>query len=125
MLDFIILKNGNLRLEFVGDKCDKEDLKVENEIGGSDHALRFASERQLCNGWGLHDADELGQLSTAPVIAEDSIIEDDGTVTLNGRAWYHPEYMITNPIQQILDNGEVDFQFWMEFDNRNFPHSNI
>ena len=88
----------------------------------TDQAFMELTESYSCNGWGIFTADTLGQLSECLVIAEDSTFEDDGSYTLNGRAWTNiHNYQIVNPFDSIVENGHIDFLLWDTFKGENFP----
>lgn len=114
MVNLKILENGSLRLEWDSDydEDDREWLETLPPIS----RLHEVMESNIGNGWGVHFADELGQLSNAPVITEDHTFEDDGTIVISGKIWYFPNYMIVCPIAKLLENGHVDFDFWQEVD---------
>jgi hypothetical protein len=81
------------------------------------------TESYWTNGWGVHTADQLNQMSECLVISEDSTTEDDGSITLNGKAWTNNNnYMIVSPLDSILENGYVDFELWDEFKEENFKN---
>ena len=48
-------------------------------------------------------------LTEAPCIASSLDIDDQGQMSVEGDFWYYGDYMITNPIEQMLDAGFVDF----------------
>lgn len=113
---FTILENGNLRISLnVGMEKDLREI-LDRELGDFG-ALLDATEQYWTNGWGVHSASQLGQLSDAPVICEDSTVEDDGSITLNGRSWYYLPYMVFSPLEKIWENGYVDFQYWHTFES--------
>lgn len=87
----------------------------------TDQAFKILTESYWVNGWGVFTADELGQLSECLVIAEESTLEDDGSITLNGKVWTNiHNYQIVNPLDSIVENGYIDFLLWDTFKGENF-----
>jgi len=121
MIDLIVLENRKLRLKWDGDEDDRHEILDYEDANGSQSALCEILEDYLCNGWSLFDADQLLQLSSAPVLCNDASLEDNGDITLYGQGWYLGSYMVINPIDEILDEGFIDFDFWQDFDNIVIP----
>jgi len=121
IVTFKKLANGKLRISLDKKKGYKQELREAIEKWGVIQGLMEITEYYWCNGWGVHTGDQLGQLSDAPIICENSTNEDDGSITLHGKAWYYPQYMIYSPLEKILENGYVDFDLWDTFESDNFP----
>ncbi len=122
MLKFSILENGNLRIS-VQKGFRKEFKQYMKEDKHSNYSKFFElTEGYWANGWGVHNSgDDLGQLSSCLVIAEDSSAEDNGSITLHGRTWTNiHNYCIVDPLEEILEKGFYDFLKWKTFDNENF-----
>lgn len=114
-LKFTVRKSGDLRIS-----CKAHDKKEIKEIDwklGTPQALVELTESYWTNGWGVHTADQLNQMSECEVIAMDSSVEDDGSITLCGTCWYHPNYMVENIIDVIVEKGFIDLPCWQTFDN--------
>lgn len=127
MIEFIKRKNGNLRIKWVGngDRNTKNEIREKLSKYGSDTVFSDLTEGYWANGWGVHLAGgQLGQMSDCLVIVEDSSIEDDGSLTLAGKAWTNiHNYMVTCPVTEILEKGYIDFVFWQDFnEGENFPN---
>lgn len=122
MLDFKILENGNLRISiFKGCKREFKRFMKENTHLGGDQRFMNATENYWTNGWGVHGAGELNQLSNCLVISQESFIEDDGSITLHGKSWTNiHNYMFIDPLQEILEKGYIDFYQWETWNNQNF-----
>lgn len=100
---------------------DHEDDALTSYTPNSDMAFMELTESYSCNGWGIFTADQLGQLSECLVIAQESTVEDDGSYTLNGKAWTNiNDYQLVSPLYCILENGYYDFELWEEFKGENF-----
>ncbi len=122
-LKFEILDNGNLRVsaqnpaDFAEWIRDHEDDAVTSFTPNSDMAFMALSEQYSCNGWGVFTADTLGQMSECLVICDDSTTEEDGSITLSGKAWTNiHDYQIVSPLYVILENGYYDFYLWENFE---------
>jgi hypothetical protein len=120
MIEFNELENGKLRLTFFNEAA-REEIAEMIDKHGEMSILYDATESYWANGWGVTSADRLWQMSEAPVIVEDYTVEDDGSVTLYGKAWYFSNYMIESAIETMLEKGYVDFDFWQTFDEERFP----
>lgn len=129
MLHFEKVNNGEiLRItaenpvefaQWIENHCDDA---VTSYTPNSDMAFMELSERYSCNGWGVITADRLGQMSECLVICEGFTVEDDGSVTLDGRCWTNIcDYQIVSPLYCILEVGYYDFQLWEVMKNENFP----
>ena len=125
MITLTILENNDLRLAWdetqYGSDENKEHMIEYCNSNGSQFALHEILEDHLGNGWSLFTADQLAQMSETPIISEDGMINDNGDIVLNEKAWFYKDYMITNPVEKILENGFVDFTLWDTFDNALFP----
>jgi len=118
MTKFEILNDGKvLRVYFSGNDEDRKELSgtFQENFLDTDMIFREITESYWTNGWGVHTADELGQMSECLVIAEDSTVEDDGSITLSGKVWTNiHNYQIASPIDQILWS-HCDFLLWEDF----------
>ena len=114
------LENGNLRLSLIED--EREDLEyINNQIDwGELHKLNDALDWYWGEGWCMTTLDDLEQLSEGPVIIEEGYREDDGSLTLYGKAWYQSDYAVRSAVETILEKGHIDFTFWQEFNGENF-----
>jgi hypothetical protein len=110
-----VLENGKLRIALNDGAADELADYAANH--GEMDTLWEVGESYWCNGWGVMGADDLCQLSECPVVSEDCTIEDDGGHTLSGRAWYFPDYAVTDIFGEILKNGYIDFDLWENFGN--------
>lgn len=127
-LIFEIIDNGRkLRVtpenmeDFKAFIADHEEDALTSYTPNSDMAFMELTESYSGNGWGVFTADQLGQMSECLVIAQESAIEEDGSYTLNGKAWTNiNDYQLVSPLYCILENGYYDFELWQEFKGENF-----
>lgn len=130
MVEFIKRKDGSLRIKWVGngDRNAKSEIREKLAKYGSDTVFSDITESYWTNSWGVHLASgQLGQMSDCLVIAEDSSVEDNGSITLTGKTWTNiHNYMVICPVTEILEKGYVDFGLWENFENgENFPNPYI
>jgi hypothetical protein len=119
-IKFTELENGDLRLSLIEEQKENLEEVVNNKNLSDFSKLLCATESYWANGWGVTFADQLHQLSEAPVIVEELTREDDGSITVHGKAWYQSDYMIRSAAETILDQGYIDFTYWNTFDGENF-----
>ena len=127
-LHFEIIENGRVlritaenQADFLQFIKDHEEEALTSYTPNSDMAFMQLTEDYSCNGWGVFTADTLGQLSECLLIGEEATIEEDGSYTLNGRAWANiHNYQIITPLDCIAEDGHVDFYLWEEFKGENF-----
>jgi len=108
-LKFVIRDEEDL-LVTLEDMRDLDLLRELVEENGNDvDLLRELSESYWTNGWFVGGADELGNLSEAPMISNDFSYDDDGNPFLLGDTWYYPYYQTRNFFDDIIENGYALF----------------
>lgn len=118
----IIEDEGVLRVKPENVTDFTEWVNDESNYPDSDSAFMELTESYSCNGWGIYTGDELGQLTQCIVICEESMVEDNGSRTLHGRAWSNNHnYQVMSPLREILERGYYDFYLWDTFKGENFP----
>lgn len=105
-----ILPNGNLAL-LAGNETRRYIKEHEDKDA---YALLWdLTEHYWTNGryepFNAEDANPFVGLSSAPCIAEEMDIHDDGSKEIVGRYWYFPNYMIENPLETLKNTGRVVF----------------
>lgn len=106
-MEIRILENGNLKISATSEELD--DLNV-GEYGRETVPLAALLEPLWTNGqYYVFDADQLGHMTEAPLIAEDADCDDDGNWTLHGRVWWFPNYCVENCMDTLREKGEVIF----------------
>jgi hypothetical protein len=65
----------------------------------------------LCNGLDLISADEIDQLSEAPILSYDLQLDDDGSwrVPVNAELYAYVDYMLYDPVEQLKKGNDVTF----------------
>lgn len=114
MLTVERLENGDLKLTL--DAEGREELAE----GMADKSFNWWSclytlfEPYFTNGsyepFDAGDANPFVGLTSAPCIAEEMTVEDDGNRVIEGDFWYFARYMIDDPLDELRDSGETIFQ---------------
>jgi hypothetical protein len=76
----------------------------------SPETFEEAIEYELCNGWELLQPEEIGALTSAPILATNTLRDDDGGLVDAGRVYWFPNYCVENELETLLLSGEVFFQ---------------
>lgn len=111
-MKFEIKPNGNLLIS--AEAQDKEMLTEMKERNG-DNDLAFLTDLLEETGWEPNgqllavQPEDLGALTEAPILTNDRTIEDDGTVTVPGKVWWFPDYMVINFADELIDQGFTEF----------------
>jgi hypothetical protein len=111
MIDVIEAENGDLILTAEPDEI--EYLRDRYESGGYWAALCEGLESYSCNGsftpFDAGRGSPFVGLTDAPCIAESMIWHDDGAQEIDGRFWYHADYVLTCAVERLLNGESVRF----------------
>ncbi|HEV2581043.1 MAG TPA: hypothetical protein VGT44_09335 [Ktedonobacteraceae bacterium] len=100
--------DGNLRIVLLPEaRYDVQEISSQ-EID-ADRKLSEVIEWQLANGWSLVRPEDVGALTDAPLLSEDVDIDDQGTIRSVGIVYWYPQYDVSDPVEQLLQQGYVDF----------------
>lgn len=84
------------------------------EERGEDLALADALESYRANGsftpFDAGDGNPFVGLTSAPCIAEEMDVHDDGTHEIVGRFWYRPDYMLRSAVDELDSNGYIYYK---------------
>lgn len=110
-MDIKILHSGSLLLSV--EEGEREELRAAQIGGGELSALCEACEPYSCNG-GYQPFDggagnPFVGLTDAPCIAESMSLDDDGKHEVQGRLWWFPDYAIVSPVDELVNQGKVEF----------------
>jgi hypothetical protein len=104
MIKATILKNGCLKI--TADNAGRHELaqcnyfdKIEVHIAEELHRDNFEFIRPE---W-------VGALTDSPILTNDLSIGDTGVAEFVGDVWWFPNYMITDPWQELKNKGKVIF----------------
>lgn len=101
-------RNGNLVLKLI-DRDELLEIKSRRDSGDwtFDQAEGEMLEWYLANGWSRLAPEDIGALTSCSVILTDEGERDeDGELTKVGRVYWHPNYMVEDMIDSLLENGE-------------------
>ena len=121
LVNLVKLPNGDLRIELRTDIDAKaevqeiiEEVKNDKHDRGYDAALHEVLEYDTCNGWTFDTLDRLGALSEAPFLSEECGLGDNGQYENVGKIYYYNNYMLYDPLEEILNEGYVIFTGYTE-----------
>ena len=112
-----ILENGNLKLTLEDD--DRAEIIYIEDCYDIDILSELTKSYWTNGSYEPFDAGvgnpNVG-LTSAPCIAEQLVCLDDGTKKIIGRFWYYSDYMIKSFIDELVETGEVIFEFGGAYD---------
>lgn len=82
---------------------DVEALRGQNAFGE-------VIEHQLGNGWQWVQPEDIGALTSAPILSDEVEYDDGGEITKVGRVFYFADYALRDEIEDLLARGEVVFR---------------
>jgi hypothetical protein len=82
---------------------------AEEGMQALDGSEEFADviEWQLCNGWEWLLPEEVGALTDAPTISDDTERDDTGELVSVGSVYAYMDYQVFNPVTQLLKYGSI------------------
>jgi hypothetical protein len=99
-LRIVLTPNGRQELQRRLDNGDNIDAEA---------TLYDLLEDHLCNGWEWILPEELGALTSAPILSDDCRRDDQGRLIEVRPVFWFPSYQILSPVNQLLNAGHVDF----------------
>lgn len=112
---FSITKMPSGHLQLAADAAAREFILEQMERGRtSDEILMEGTEHYWTNGsfhpFDAGSANPFVGLTCAPCIAESMDYSDDGSERkVEGKLWWYPAYEVSDPVQELLKNGQVVF----------------
>ena len=99
-------KHFNLQITLTGEgRQELQELLADHPERDAMHELL---EFHLCNGWDTLNPEDIGALTSCPLILSEEVERDDnGKVTNVGQVYWHPNYMIEDPVKTLLEKGKV------------------
>jgi len=111
-MNFEITKNGNLR--FIMPPEEKKDIaELFEKCTHTDHG--FLADLLEYAGWPGNGMlytvrpEWVAALTDAPIVSDEVVYEDDGTVNVLGSVWWFPGYEMRSFAEELLRDGEVLF----------------
>ena len=62
-------------------------------------------EYQLCNGWDWITPEEIGALTSAPIIGK-NVVDDTGLISVD-EVYAYMDYQIFDPVEELFTEGEI------------------
>lgn len=86
------------------------DLRTEEEWAkGTDAILLDLLEDHLANGWEVIQPEEIDALTSALILSDTVVRNDNGEVVSVGTAYWFPDYAIRSEVNDLWNHGEVFF----------------
>jgi hypothetical protein len=82
---------------------------------GTDDLLHDLLEYQLCNGWEFIPPEDIGALTSAPILSDEAERDDHGNLTKLGQVYWFPDYAVRSELDELYENGEVFFPAAKEY----------
>lgn len=107
--EFEILPDKNLRIVLL--RGQKGTLRsIMNEDVSWDERWELVIQDQIDSGWwNIVRPEEVDALTSAPLLSDDAVWNDYGELTQCKNLWYYDMYAILDPIEELLECGEVVF----------------
>jgi hypothetical protein len=77
---------------------------------GINEALNALLEDHLCNGWEMVQPEDIGALTSAPILSDEIVRDDNGRVVEAGRVYWYPDYAVRDEIEELRDKLLLLFQ---------------
>ncbi|MFX0183350.1 MAG: hypothetical protein ACFE95_09750 [Candidatus Hodarchaeota archaeon] len=123
-VDFWKLPNGNLLT-----KATKEARASFGRFGKElknksiENALYELFEDPICNGWSWVPPEQIGALTTAPILTNDGFWTEDGEdFIVVGKIWWSPNYATVDEVEEIFKGG---FEWTLAEEDEGSPNSFI
>ena len=81
----------------------------ENWKSGTDSILYDLLEDHLANDWEMVPPEDIGALTSAPILSDSAQRDDQGKLTAIGDVYWFPNYAVKCELETMLKNGFVDF----------------
>lgn len=86
------------------------DIREERDAHGINAALCALLEDHLCNRWEMVPPEDLGALTSAPILSDEIVRDDHGHVTEAGRVYWYPDYQVRDEIEELRKRLVLLFQ---------------
>lgn len=104
-------EGGELRIALTENgQTEFSTIIEERDRHGINAALRALLEDHLCNGWEMVPPEDLGALTSAPILSDEISRDEKGRVTEAGRVYWYPDYQVRDEIEEIRERLELLFQ---------------
>lgn len=86
--------------EFLEDETDFDEMELESQI----------LEDLMCNGWDYVQPEEIGALTSAPIISPDVTRDDEGEFISADVVYAYMDYQVDSWVQRLCDGHSVVWQ---------------
>ena len=112
-MKFFQTPSGHLVLQ-----SEPEDNELlENLFSQHGHnETEFLSQLFESTGWQANGhlyqvaPEQVGALTDAPILSDELVIDEDGSVATVGKLWWYPNYMVSSMPEILVRKGQVTFQ---------------
>jgi hypothetical protein len=104
-------KDGNLRI--VLNKNGRRrfpEIQEQRDAFGTNAALVALLEDHLALDWEMVPPEDIGALTSAPILSDEVERDDQGQVTRVGRVYWHPDYQVRDEIEELREHHFLVFQ---------------
>lgn len=101
--DLAIILNENGQKEF-------EAIEEMRSAHGIDGALEILLEDHLGNGWKMVAPEEIGALTSSPILSDEVERDEEGELADVGRVYWFPEYQVCDEIEELRTKLVVVFR---------------
>jgi hypothetical protein len=112
MITFLVDTDGDLQI-IPDPEFTEENFGYLREMPTT-QALCEIFEGYTCNGWDCIQPEEIGALTSAPILSSDVSRNDDGEIVDYANLFYHERYAIEDPIDMLLKGETVIFNNCMK-----------
>ena len=103
--------DGNLRIVLTENgKAEFGVIVEERDKFGIHAALCTLLEDHLCTGWEMVPPEDIGALTAAPILSDDILRNEEGSVVEVGRVYWYPDYAVRDEIEEIRRDLVLVFQ---------------
>ena len=106
-------KTDEGHLEIVLNESGREEFETIDEMRsahGIDAALATLLEDHLGNGWEMVPPQDIGALTSSPILSDEDERDDEEAITEVGRVYWYPEYQVCDEIEELRERLVVLFR---------------
>ena len=101
--DLEIFSNENGQAHF-------DEIEELRDDHGTNAALYNLLEDHLCNGWEMVPPEDIGALTSAPILSDEIVRDDQGKIIEAGRLFWYPDYAVRDEIEELRERLVLVFQ---------------
>jgi hypothetical protein len=112
-MNFRVLRSGDLLI--TADNQSRSNLAYWLRQSRNSAELAVCEEARGGHNYELVAGGDLCALTDAPLIAQETTVEDDGTRLFYGKVWKHEDYMLHDYLEELVRKGRVIFSLGADF----------